>query len=186
MRILCDRNRLRALFALMLIFAVGTAGTAARAEQELTGTTVGPGDRAEESAGKTAEEGAEKSAGQESKIVQRQIAPGNITIDFKDAEKRVFKDQVKDLDGDVKKEMTALRGEYDAQRTKASLVARDADILECLLQAKEYYDSGYLKTKKFFKTAPDHLKTGSAKAFWKKIQKWDSSRWWEGIVKFER
>ena len=111
---------------------------------------------------------------------------GHHYIDFKEAEKKVFKDQVADLDEGVKEEMTALRREYDDQKTKASIVARDADILECLLQAKEYYDIGYLKTKKFFKTAPDHLKTKTAKAFWKRIEEWDSSRWWEDIVKFER
>ena len=82
--------------------------------------------------------------------------------------------------------MTGFRREYDAQKTKASIVARDADILECLLQAKEYYDNGYLKAKKFFKIAPDHLKTKSAQKFWKQIQNWDSGRWWEDVVKFER
>jgi len=111
---------------------------------------------------------------------------GHFYIDFKEAEKKVFKDQVADLDRSVKDEMTALRKEYEKQRTKASIVARDADILECLLQAKEYYDSGYLKAKKFFKTAPDHLKTKSAKKFWKQIKDWDSGRWWEDVVKFER
>ncbi len=111
---------------------------------------------------------------------------GHHYIDFKEAEKKVFKDQVAHLNKGVKKEMTDLRKEYDEQKTKASLVARDADILECLMQAKEYYDNGYLKTKKFFKKAPDHLKTKSARQFWAKIQAWDSSRWWEDIVKFER
>ncbi|MCK5178493.1 MAG: HD domain-containing protein [Candidatus Omnitrophica bacterium] len=111
---------------------------------------------------------------------------GHHYIDFKEAEKEVFKDQVADLDKSVKNEMTAFRREYDAQKTKASIVARDADILECLLQAKEYYDSGYLKTEKFFKTAPDHLKTKTARRFWKQIKQWDSSQWWEDIVKFER
>ena len=111
---------------------------------------------------------------------------GHHYIDFKEAEKKVFNDQVADLDKNVKSEMTLLRREYDSQKTKASIVARDADILECLLQAKEYYDSGYLKAKKFFKTAPDHLKTKTAKSFWRKMEKWDSSRWWENVVKFER
>lgn len=111
---------------------------------------------------------------------------GHYYIDFKEAEKRVFKDQVAGLDQGVKKEMTALRKEYDDQKTKAGIIARDADILECLLQAKEYYDSGHLKAKKFFKVAPDHLKTKTAKALWKQMKTWDSSRWWENVVKFER
>jgi len=111
---------------------------------------------------------------------------GHYYIDFKEAEKMVFCDQVANLDKKIKNEMTDLRREYDAQKSKASIVARDADILECLLQAKEYYDSGYLMAKKFFKTAPDHLKTKSAQKFWKQIENWNRGQWWEEVVKFER
>lgn len=111
---------------------------------------------------------------------------GHFYIDFKEAEKKVFKDQIKKLDTAVKGELAVLRQEYEAQKTKESLVARDADILECLLQAKEYYDHGYRKAGKFFKTAPDHLKTKTARRLWRQIRKWDSSAWWEKVVKFER
>ncbi len=111
---------------------------------------------------------------------------GHFYIDFKEAEKMVFKDQIKGLDSSVKGELGILRREYEAQRSKESLVARDADILECLLQAKEYYDHGHLKAAKFFKTAPDHLKTKTAQRLWREIRRWDSSAWWEKVVKFER
>ena len=111
---------------------------------------------------------------------------GHYYINFKEAEKKVFKDQVKGLDKTVKKELEIIRKEYDVQTTKESLVARDADILECLLQAKEYYDHGFTKAKKFFTKAPDHLKTHSARKLWRQIHRFDSSRWWEGVVKFER
>lgn len=111
---------------------------------------------------------------------------GHFYIDFKEAEKMVFKDQMKGLDPSVKGELESLRKDYEAQRSKESLVARDADILECLLQAKEYYDHGYPKAAKFFKAAPDHLKTKTARRLWREIRKWDSSAWWERVVKFER
>src|SRR3989338_7539314 len=86
---------------------------------------------------------------------------GHHYIDFKEAEKKVFKDQMADLQPEVKSELTNLRGEYDRQETKESIIARDADILECLLQAKEYLDNGHTKARKFFKRAPDFLKTQS-------------------------
>lgn len=111
---------------------------------------------------------------------------GHYYIDFKEAERKVFKDQVRDLDTPVREELQQLREEYEQQKTKESLIARDADILECLLQAKEYYDNGHTKAKKFFKTAPDHLKTKTARNLWRRIQKWDSGAWWERVVKFER
>ncbi len=43
-----------------------------------------------------------------------------------------------------------MRKEHDDQETPESLVARDADILECLIQAKEYVDLGFTNAEKFF------------------------------------
>ena len=111
---------------------------------------------------------------------------GHYYIDFKEAEKRVFSDQMRNLERKIQKELRIFRDEYDQQKSKESVVARDADILECLLQAKEYYDSGYKGAKKFFKKAPEFLKTPTAKKMWQQILKWDSSLWWENVVKFER
>lgn len=111
---------------------------------------------------------------------------GHSYIDFKDAEKRVFADQVKDIHEKVKGPLSMLRAEYDQQETAESKVARDADILECLVQAKEYLDSGYKEAEHFFRTAPDRLETETAKKLWEKISSWDSSTWWQDVVKFER
>lgn len=111
---------------------------------------------------------------------------GHHYIDFRDAEKRVFDDQMRGLDESFVREMRAFRKEYEEQKTRESIVARDADILECLIQAKEYYDSGYTKAKKFFDKAPKFLKTATARNLWDSIKSWDSSEWWENVVKFER
>ena len=111
---------------------------------------------------------------------------GHSYIDFKDAEKRVFQDQVKNLDQDVRDPLSALRKEYDEQETPESHVARDADILECLIQAKEYLDSGHLEAEQFFECAPKYLKCDTAKKIWGQIADWDSSSWWQNVVKFER
>lgn len=111
---------------------------------------------------------------------------GHYYIDFKEAEKKVFKDQIEVLDARVKKELEFSRRDYDQQLSKESVVARDADILECLIQAKEYYDRGHAGVKRFFHRAPSYLKTKTAKRLWQDIKKWDSHRWWHRIVKFER
>lgn len=111
---------------------------------------------------------------------------GHYYIDFKDAEKRVFKDQAKALDVKVKTVLTKLRDEYDDQKSREAIIARDADILECLIQAKEYYDHGYLGAKLFFAKAPGFLKTKSAQNVWREVKRWHSSHWWQEIVKFER
>jgi len=107
-------------------------------------------------------------------------------INVRKAEKDVFKDQMNGLDKVIGGEMTDLRKEYDKQKTLESLIARDADILECLIQAKEYYDQGFKNAKNFFKKAPKLLKTKSAKKMWKESKDWDSSKWWQKLSKFER
>ena len=74
---------------------------------------------------------------------------GHYYIDFKDAEKKVFKDQVAELDEKVGMVLEKMRKDYDEQATPESIVARDADILGCLVQAKEDYDRGHQGAKLF-------------------------------------
>jgi putative hydrolase of HD superfamily len=111
---------------------------------------------------------------------------GHYYIDFKAAEKRVFKDQVEALPLKVKGALVDIRGDYDTQKTHEALIARDADILECLVQAREYADNGYPVAVKFLKRAPGFLRTATAKKLWDDLQRWDSTVWWENVVKFER
>jgi putative hydrolase of HD superfamily len=111
---------------------------------------------------------------------------GHYYIDFKKAEKKVFRDQLKDFGDPFKQELSGIREEYDAQETKESLIARDADILECLIQAKEYDQQGHAKAKTFLKRAPDFLRTKSAQKLWKQLVRWNSASWWQNVVKFER
>ncbi|MFH1846034.1 MAG: HD domain-containing protein [Candidatus Omnitrophota bacterium] len=107
-------------------------------------------------------------------------------VDLKKAEKKAFNDQIRDMDKPIKKDLAGLREEYDLQKTKESLIARDADILECLIQAKEYVDAGITNAERFFKSGPKHLKTKSACRLWRKVKTWNSSDWWERLGKFER
>ncbi len=111
---------------------------------------------------------------------------GHYYIDFREAEKKVFKDQIAALDAKIIREFECLRSEYDGQQSPESIVTRDADILECLLQAKEYVDNGYPMAQTFFKKAPGYLRTSTAKKWWAKALAWSSHDWWQDVVKFER
>lgn len=111
---------------------------------------------------------------------------GHYYIDFKTAERKVFDDQLKNFSGKIQKDLRSLRTDYEAQQSLESLIARDADILECLLQAKEYDDRGHKGARKFFQRAPDFLKTATARKLWTKMKRWDSFAWWAQIVKFDR
>jgi putative hydrolases of HD superfamily len=107
-------------------------------------------------------------------------------IDVRSAEKKAFGEQMRKLPDIFRNELSCLRKEYDTQESPESVIARDADILECLVQAKEFLDMGFTKAKKFFDKAPSHLKTKSAKRLWKSAIGWDSGGWWESLGKFER
>ena len=107
-------------------------------------------------------------------------------LDGRKAEKESFTDQIEKLDDEMRNELQAYRNDYDDQGSKESIVARDADILECIIQAKEYADTGSIKAVKFLNKAPDHLKTESAKRIWTDLLEWDSTDWWERISNFER
>ncbi|MEA3489153.1 MAG: HD domain-containing protein [Candidatus Omnitrophota bacterium] len=107
-------------------------------------------------------------------------------LNVREAEKRAYFEQVEPLEEGIKEELTGSKEEYDAQETPESLVARDADILECLIQAKEYTDLGFRSAEKFFKQAPGHLRTESARRLWESTKNWDSNAWWEKLGVFER
>lgn len=107
-------------------------------------------------------------------------------IDGRKAEDSSFYEQISSLPGRNKRELAAMRGEYLAQETKESIVARDADVLECLIQAREYQIHGFREATKFMKKAPDTLKTKSAKSLWRLAKEKDINNWWVKLSNFTR
>ena len=107
-------------------------------------------------------------------------------VDFNKAEDLAFSEQIKPLPQNIKKELSLLHKKYRAQKSKESIIARDADILECLIQAKEYQEHGFKEAGKFMKKAPQFLKTKSARRLWKLAQSTNLNQWWEDIGKFQR
>ena len=107
-------------------------------------------------------------------------------IDAQTAEDTAFHEQISALPKLMRVELAALHKEYRKQRTQESIIARDADILECLIQAKEYHLHGFKEAVKFMKKAPQHLKTQSARRLWKLAQGIDLNEWWEKLSDFKR
>ena len=107
-------------------------------------------------------------------------------IEFEKAEDMAFSEQVASLPKPIKGELSGMRKEYKKQGTKESVIARDADILECLIQAKEYQEYGFKEAVKFTKKAPGFLKTKSAKKLWGLARSVRLNKWWETLSKFER
>ena len=111
---------------------------------------------------------------------------GHRYIDFRAAERRASEEQLAPLPPAVRKEMTAWMDGLTAQNSAASLVARDADLLECMIQGKEYADQGNPRAIEWV-TRPAHLlKTKSGKTMGKRLLRWESARWWNELVTLAR
>ena len=107
-------------------------------------------------------------------------------ISLERAEDSAFKEQIASLPDKMQRELTDMQAEYRRQRTKESIVARDADILECLIQAKEYHEHGFKRAFKFMRVAPRFLKTKSAKKLWSSAKTRKLDQWWESLAEFKR
>ncbi|MDD4908817.1 MAG: HD domain-containing protein [Candidatus Omnitrophica bacterium] len=111
---------------------------------------------------------------------------GHSYIDFREAEMKVFKEQAGLLPPVMGDELSSFRGEYDKQSSKEAVIARDADILECVFQAKEYLESGVKDAQSFIDVGKKYLKSKSAKALARSMRTWKSKDWWFHLKKFER
>ena len=107
-------------------------------------------------------------------------------IEAEACEDESFDEQIEKLPNGLKDELADMRQDYRKQHTKESLIARDADIIECLIQAKEYDEHGHKEAYKFMKKAPEHLKTKSAKELWKKAKSMNLNDWWMSLSDFKR
>jgi len=76
---------------------------------------------------------------------------------------QVTADQVRPLPAPVAAMITAAVAEYEAGHTHEARCARDADKLDCLLQAREYQDQGHANLQPWIDTSIASLTTTSAK-----------------------
>ena len=101
-------------------------------------------------------------------------------MDAEAAEDRSFSDQIQGLPKTIRDELSGVRSEYKLQESRESIVARDADILECLIQAKEYSEQGNAGAALFLKNA-EKLQTESARKLWALVERTDVNEWWSRI-----
>ena len=110
---------------------------------------------------------------------------GQRYIDFRKAETAAHKEQTDSL-GNIGKEFFSLHKEFQEQKTKEAIVARDADLLENAFQAKEYMEIGYNDAQNWIDNIKTILKTDSAKKLLDEIEKTSSNDWWKNLKKIER
>ncbi len=119
---------------------------------------------------------AEARVGDSHKITQRYI-------DSSTAEKLAEKEQLAGLPAQVAKSIAELLSDSSSKEAE---IARDADLLECAFQAKEYIEQGYGSCQDWINNVKKLLKTKSAKEILAEMEKSKSSDWWQGLKKITR
>jgi len=107
-------------------------------------------------------------------------------INLREAEKKAFSEQMDQLPDDISGDMRQAMNELWDDTTPEAIVARDADILECMIQAKEYYDNGWQQANDFFEKAGTVLRTETAKKLAAELGEWDSRQWCSRLAKLDR
>jgi putative hydrolases of HD superfamily len=106
---------------------------------------------------------------------------GQRYIQFKKHEKEAFEEQILRLPKEMQKEFLQLFSEYHNDSSREGIIARDADLLECALQAKEYIDSGYKDAQGWNDNIRKILRTTNARKMFELIEKTGSNSWWKGL-----
>ena len=84
-------------------------------------------------------------------------------INLEEAGDKATQEQLEPLKGPIGEEIADVLSELTNQESKESMVAKDADILECAMQAREYQVQGYDAAVDWLDRADDRLKCESSK-----------------------
>ncbi len=95
-------------------------------------------------------------------------------------EKQAVQDQTKPLEK-IGEEIFNLWDQVESQKTPAGIIAKDADLLEQAVSAKEYLSIGFPLAQKWINNVGFHLKTRSAKKLHTLLNKTKSINWWDGL-----
>lgn len=95
-------------------------------------------------------------------------------------EEQSVKDQTREL-GETGEEILKLWQECEKSPTTAGTIAKDADILEQAVSAKEFLDQGKKDAILWIDYARQHLKTTSAKKLLDEFMTADSNQWWKSL-----
>lgn len=102
-------------------------------------------------------------------------------INFGKAEEAALKEQAERLPKKIADEMLGFYYETEQQKTKEAIIAKDADLLECAIQAKEYLEQNYKDCENWIHNVGKLLKTRSAKKVFELMKKTNANSWWYGL-----
>ncbi len=101
--------------------------------------------------------------------------------DWRDVDKKAISEQSKRLPDKLEKQVFVLFEEFEKEDSSEAKVARDADLLECIVQAREYQVLGYSDVADWIFNARAALKTESAKKIAAECLETEPKEWWQGL-----
>jgi len=102
-------------------------------------------------------------------------------VNWENVDQQVVKDQSKRLPAHISEEMISLLSEFEETISLEARIARDADLLECLIQAREYQALGYKEVADWIINAKAALVTDSAKRIAEECLETEPKEWWQGL-----
>jgi putative hydrolase of HD superfamily len=101
-------------------------------------------------------------------------------------EEQAFSEQVEQLPHEMATSLLALFHEYEDKASLEGQLAGDADLLECLLQAREYQQQGYQDVQDWITNCAAGLRTEIAKQVAEACLHVDPASWWQGLKNNDR
>jgi putative hydrolase of HD superfamily len=105
----------------------------------------------------------------------------NRYLDGPDAERRAFADQSERLPDEIKGDVLSLFDEWRTGESREAILARDADLLECLIQAREYQTQGCSSVSDWINNSYSQLQTHTARSLAQSCMEIDPKEWWHGL-----
>ena len=102
-------------------------------------------------------------------------------VKWEDVDRKAVEDQSKRLPDEIAKRMTSLFDELGEEVSPEARVVRDADLLECIVQAREYQTIGYHDVADWISNAQAALTTESAKKIAMECLETEPREWWQGL-----
>jgi len=90
-------------------------------------------------------------------------------------------EQVERLPQPIADAILSLMGDYEEKTSLEAQLARDADVLECLIQAREYQTQGYVNVQEWIDNCKASLKTDVAKNVAEACLQVEPREWWQGL-----
>ncbi|GAX59522.1 metal dependent phosphohydrolase [Candidatus Scalindua japonica] len=102
-------------------------------------------------------------------------------INLEEGGEKATQEQLGSLKGAIGDEIGDVLSELTNQKSRESIVARDADILECAMQAREYQVQGFDAAVDWLDRADDRLRCESSKKLLSILIQSDPNEWWKRL-----